>query len=109
MTAAKQADVTVTAAVYDSNGNKVSDDTQSSASLGASGNREVSLSATVSNPKLWSVDSPNLYTVKTEIKQNDTVIDSEETTFGFRYYSFDSKGFPSQWKECKTQWCVPAS
>lgn len=98
---AKQADVTVTAAVYDSNGNKISDDTQSSASLGTSGDSEVSLSATVSNPKLWSVDSPNLYTVKTEIKQNDTVIDSEETTFGFRYYPFDSKGFHLNGKNVK--------
>lgn len=96
-----QANITVTSAVYDSEGTKVSDDAQSSVSLQANSSDTASISTTVSNPKLWSADSPNLYTVKTEIKQNDSVIDSEETTFGFRYYSFDSTGFHLNGKNVK--------
>lgn len=97
----EQSDITVTSAVYDSEGNKVSAEEQESVSLKAGGDSTASLSATVSNPELWSTDSPNLYTVKTEVKQDDTVLDSEETTFGFRYYSFDSTGFHLNGKNVK--------
>ena len=47
----------------------------------------------VSSPKLWSVDDPNLYTVRTELFVGGQVVDTVETTFGFRYFSFDSTGF----------------
>lgn len=40
-------------------------------------------------PNLWSTDTPNLYTVRTEIKSGDTVLDSYDTTYGFRYFKFD--------------------
>lgn len=96
-----QTNVTVTSAVYDSEGNQVSDEVQSNVSLQANSSSTASMSATVANPALWSADSPNLYTVKTEVKQNDSVIDSEETTFGFRYYSFDSTGFHLNGKNVK--------
>ncbi|MDR1158239.1 MAG: NPCBM/NEW2 domain-containing protein [Oscillospiraceae bacterium] len=46
------------------------------------------------NPKLWSVDSPNLYWLKTEVLQGSTVVDTVTTRFGVRYIEFDaSKGF----------------
>lgn len=47
----------------------------------------------VSSPELWSVESPNLYTVRTELSVGGQVVDTVETTFGFRYFSFDSRGF----------------
>lgn len=47
----------------------------------------------VSNPKLWSPDSPNLYTLRTELSVNGAVVDTYDTTFGFRWFSFDSTGF----------------
>lgn len=50
-------------------------------------------SPVVVSPKLWSVDAPNLYTVRTELSVNGQVVDTVETTFGFRYFSFDSTGF----------------
>lgn len=50
-------------------------------------------STVVSGPELWSVDDPNLYTVRTELFVNGQVVDTVETTFGFRYFSFDSSGF----------------
>ncbi|MBW1655812.1 beta-galactosidase GalA [Flavobacterium quisquiliarum] len=43
----------------------------------------------VENPKLWDIDSPNLYRLVTQIKQNEKLIDSYETTFGIRTIAFD--------------------
>ena len=49
---------------------------------------------TVKNPALWSVHSPYLYKVVTELKYDGKRKDKYETTFGIRYSDFDStKGF----------------
>lgn len=46
------------------------------------------------NPKLWSIDDPNLYIVRTEVKVNGTTVDSYDTRFGYRFFSFDAdQGF----------------
>lgn len=49
----------------------------------------------VSRPQLWSVKSPSVYTLKTELRDaSRRVIDTEVTTTGFRYFKFDpQKGF----------------
>jgi len=45
-------------------------------------------------PKLWSVDSPTLYTSVTEIKNGrNQVIDRVENTFGIRSIEFTREGF----------------
>jgi len=46
------------------------------------------------DPVLWSTESPNIYRLKTILKQGSKVIDTEETTFGIRSIVFDAqKGF----------------
>ncbi len=48
----------------------------------------------ISNPLLWSVDSPNLYKAITQIILNGKVIDEYTTPFGIRSFEFDiNKGF----------------
>jgi len=48
----------------------------------------------LSNAKIWSLDSPNLYTMHTAIEKNGEMIDSYNTTFGIREFEFDpNKGF----------------
>jgi len=48
----------------------------------------------VSNPSLWSVDSPVLYTLRTELWIEEKCIDIVNNTFGFRHIYFDpEKGF----------------
>lgn len=47
------------------------------------------ISQTVNQPKLWSLDNPNLYTVKTELRINGEVVDTTYTDFGFRWTTFD--------------------
>lgn len=45
-------------------------------------------------PKRWLLETPNLYTVKTTVKQNGKVIDQNEQNFGIRTLTFDpNKGF----------------
>ena len=46
--------------------------------------------ASIQNPKLWDVDSPNLYTAQTDIVQNGKVVDTYSTTFGIRTIKFDA-------------------
>lgn len=50
-------------------------------------------SLVVSNPALWSIKNPNLYTVVTELSVDGEIVDTYETEFGFRWFSFDSSGF----------------
>ncbi|ARN57559.1 beta-galactosidase GalB [Sedimentisphaera salicampi] len=46
------------------------------------------MSLTVTDPHLWSVESPDLYTLITEIRQNGETVDKYETKFGIRSVKF---------------------
>ena len=49
---------------------------------------------TIKNPKLWDVDSPNLYKVVTNIYNGDELTDTAETIFGIRTFSLSAdEGF----------------
>ncbi|MEP6950289.1 MAG: beta-galactosidase GalB [Ginsengibacter sp.] len=53
-------------------------------------------------PKLWSVDAPYLYKAVSQVIVNGNVADTYETTFGIRYFNFDSdKGFSLNGKSLK--------
>ncbi len=48
----------------------------------------------ISNPKLWSLETPNLYKARVSLKSEEGIIDVYETTFGIRTTEFDlEKGF----------------
>lgn len=48
----------------------------------------------VSNPLLWDIDTPNLYRLVTQVKQEGKTVDLYETVFGIRTAYFDpEKGF----------------
>ncbi len=51
------------------------------------------ITAPISKVKLWDVESPSLYTVKTELVYKGNVVDTDETTIGFRDIEFKSDGF----------------
>lgn len=58
----------------------------------------------IASPKLWSIDNPNLYLLKTIISQNGKVIDQSSTTMGIRTTTFDpNKGFAlnGEWMKLK--------
>lgn len=46
----------------------------------------------ISNPHLWSVDDPYLYTVKTEVYRDGVQCDEYSTTMGFRWCEWTSDG-----------------
>ncbi len=45
------------------------------------------------NPKLWNLEAPNLYTLKTTVRQDGEVVDTIETTFGVRSVKYTEDGF----------------
>jgi beta-galactosidase len=58
------------------------------------GDREVTQKATLQNPKLWSIETPQLYQVRTTVLQDGKAVDETRTTFGVRTIRFDAnKGF----------------
>ena len=76
-------DVTVESRVFDANGNWVA----TGMGEGAVAFREkgvIKYSTTVKNPLIWDIDSPNLYIIKTVLKQNGEEIDENITRIGFR-------------------------
>jgi beta-galactosidase len=56
--------------------------------------QDVSVSLEVRDPRLWSIEKPNLYKLLTLIEENGHIIDTYQTTFGIRTIHFDAdKGF----------------
>jgi beta-galactosidase len=65
-----------------------------SATLAAFDQGVVKFSIPVTSPRLWSVDKPTLYRVKTTLSGPNDTKDTVETTCGFRTLRFDAdKGF----------------
>jgi beta-galactosidase len=46
-------------------------------------------SIAVNNPMLWSCETPHIYKVRTQVKVGNKVVDTYETTTGFRDFKFD--------------------
>ena len=58
------------------------------------GKQNVTQQITVAHPALWSIETPQRYTLHTEIRQGPQVIDAMDTPFGIRTIRFDAeKGF----------------
>lgn len=83
--------VTVRNTVYDSEGNPVSEPVEEDVTVDSENAQSLSQTAIVNNPDLWSVESPTLYYVKTEILKDSQVIDTYESEFGFRYFHMDTE------------------
>ncbi len=89
-TSAEAVDITVRQTVY-KQGEEQSDasvTTTEATSVQPGTTAEITQTAKIDNPDLWSTNHPNLYTLKTEILMGDTVVDTCETEFGFRWTTF---------------------
>ena len=63
---------------------------------------ETSQTLQVEQPELWSVDTPYIYTLLTEVVQDGKTVDRYETPVGIRSFSFDAeKGFTLNEKPMK--------
>ncbi|MBI9017874.1 MAG: DUF4982 domain-containing protein [Phycisphaerae bacterium] len=79
--------------ILDSQGNQVAISTQS-INLLASQKTLAKPDIKINKPKLWSPESPHLYSLLTNIKIGNKIVDTTKTKFGIRSLKFDSqKGF----------------
>ena len=62
-------------------------------SADASCDKELSLTATITDPLLWDTEEANLYILKTQLYQDNTLLDETKTTFGIREAVFKKDGF----------------
>ncbi|MDD4180921.1 MAG: glycoside hydrolase family 2 TIM barrel-domain containing protein [Victivallaceae bacterium] len=76
----------------------------SSEEINGGGNIKVVQRGNISEPKLWSLDFPYLYSVYTEIFNGETLVDSYQTPFGIREFEFTAdKGFFLNGKHIRLQ------
>ena len=79
--------------IVDADG-KVVASVKSKATVKARANERITQKVKVKKARLWSVASPYLYKMLTTVKKEDSSVDTYETTFGIRTFSFDpDKGF----------------
>ena len=67
---------------------------QTLASVPAHGQSQTEQQTTVDKPQLWSIESPNLYQLRTMVMRDGLPVDVTTTTFGIRTIRYDQdKGF----------------
>ena len=90
---ASEASIHVTHQLIDPGGMSVS--TQSKTiSVAANAPNTVAMQLEVNNPKLWGLEQPNLYTLKTTLEKDGKVVDENTTKVGIRSLTFDAnRGF----------------
>lgn len=93
----------VKAALYDASGRLVAQKSARVSDVGQ-GRIKQSLTLKVPRPQRWDLDSPYLYTLKTELFHNSKRMDGSETQVGLRTLEFDAnKGFAlnGRWMKVK--------
>jgi beta-galactosidase len=67
---------------------------KASARVSAAGQDPLKQTIRISNPRLWSPDSPYLYRIRTSLVEGSRTWDTSEIPLGLRWFSFDAdKGF----------------
>lgn len=90
ITKEKKSDVKLLIKVTSPDG-KISQTTETQTKTLLSGSNEFVQNITIPQPKLWSVEAPNLYTAEIQVVANGNVTDKFRTTFGIRTIHFDAK------------------
>jgi beta-galactosidase len=80
--------------IVDANGKTVATQATSNLTLKPFTTQDIKHLMPVTNPMLWDLETPYLYTLVTVIEANGAVIDEYKTTFGIRTLRFDAnEGF----------------
>ena len=91
--AAARERVTVAAQVRDPDGRTVAS-AQAATAIDPLGQSVTRMALPVPSPRLWSCDTPTLYTVQTTVRRGAAALDAVTTHVGFRTIRFDpNKGF----------------
>lgn len=89
----EETEVSVESKVFSPEGMEIVS-SESKRKIGAGSSREFDHWLTVTRPKLWDVETPVLYTVKTIVRENGKIVDESVSPFGFRTFEFTAdKGF----------------
>ncbi|MBC3539143.1 sugar-binding domain-containing protein [Rufibacter sediminis] len=100
-TSPKAVEVQVKTELLDKQG-KVVNQAQKQVNVGQGKEAEAALSFQVKNPKLWSVEQPNLYQLRVSLLVNGKKTDEVTESVGFRSFAFDAnKGFSLNGKSMK--------
>jgi len=90
--------------IVDAGGKTVATADAAQQSIAADGSATFTSTANLSNPALWSVESPNLYKAIVTVESAGKVVDAEQFNFGVRTAVFDAdKGFFLNGKSLKIQ------
>ena len=82
--------LTLVTRIVDAEGNEVAAET-TPVTLFEAEERAITRRIFVNDPKPWSDETPYLYTVKTELYEGETLLDSDTTVTGIRTLSLDAK------------------
>ncbi len=88
--AAKASDIKLLIKVIGPDEN-VSQTAESPLSTISAGSREIIQDITISKPRLWSVEEPNLYTAEIQVVTDGIITDKVSTTFGIRTIHFSAQ------------------
>ena len=95
--------VTVKAKVLDPSGQPVAQGT-GQVQLGPWGEQTATVESAVPEPKLWSLEQPQLYTAVIELERDGRIVDRFEQTFGIRTIRYDAnQGFFLNGKSVKVK------
>jgi len=83
--------VRVSSTVLDSAGAVVSTTRSPETLIDAGVEHRFNQRASVTQPKLWSIERPNMYRLVTVVESNGVEVDRYETPFGIRTFRFDSE------------------
>lgn len=80
--------------VFDNSGKKVASENISGCKVNYFSDKTFYKKISISDPQLWDVENPNLYTVEVVVNQNGKNVDSYKVRTGIRTVEFDAeKGF----------------
>lgn len=93
--------VVVKTQLFDSN-NKVVGNNQTKIELPANSEKEINQTINVSNPLLWTPETPNLYSAQIQVIKEKQIVDDTKTNFGIRSLKFSAEnGFQLNGKTLK--------
>jgi len=89
----RSVDVTVEAMLLDPDGTQIGS-AQTSATVAMLERATATIAMPVTAPRIWSIETPTLYTVVTRVRRGDAIVDERRTPIGFRTIRFDAdRGF----------------
>ncbi len=95
--------LTIKNELFSSDGNLVAG-TSNKVSIDEYQSGKIHTALNVSDPELWSLNNPNLYTLQTRVYLDEQLVDEATTLTGFRAFDFDpNKGFAlnGEWMKVK--------